>query len=63
MPKFAEIENTIIKNIFIADENFIAQHKPDAIECPEGFGVGDKYENGEFLRVFNIVIEETDVSA
>ena len=57
MPRYAEIENTIIINVIVADELFIAEHKPEAIECPDFVGVGDKYEDGEFSRVVNIVTE------
>ncbi len=57
MHKYAEIENTIITNVIVADESFILEHKPEAIECPDEFGVGDKYENGEFSRT--LVIDET----
>lgn len=51
MPRYAELDGTKIINVFIADEVFIAEHKPHAIECPEDFGTGDKYEDGEFSRV------------
>ena len=57
MPRYAQIENAIIINVIVADEVFIAEHKPDAIGCPDFVGVGDKYENGEFSRVVNIVTE------
>lgn len=60
MPKYAEIKDSIILNVFVADESFVIENKPDAIECPEGFGVGDKYENGEFSRVSIVVVDETE---
>jgi hypothetical protein len=60
MPKYAEIKDSIITNVFLAEADFIAEHKPEAIECPEGFGVGDKYEDGEFLRVLIVVVDETE---
>lgn len=58
MHRYAEIENGIIANVIVADAEFIAEHKPDAIECPDWVGVGDKYEDGEFSRV--VVIVEDD---
>jgi hypothetical protein len=55
--RYAIINNSIINNIIVADESFITEHYPDAIECPENFSVGDKYENGEFSRSVYIVTE------
>lgn len=63
MPRYAEITDTIIINVIIADEDFIAEHKPNAIECPDFVGVGDKYEDGEFSRVVNVVENEQDGEA
>ena len=60
MLKYAEIKNDLIINVIVADELFIAEHKPEAIECPEGFGVGDKYEDGNFVRVINVLEEVTE---
>jgi hypothetical protein len=57
MARYAIIENTLVVNIIVADADFIAQNKPDAIECPQWIGVGDKYENGEFSRSVYIVTE------
>jgi len=42
----------------MADEAFIDQHKPEAIECPDWVGVGDKYEDGEFSRVTFPVVDD-----
>jgi hypothetical protein len=58
MPKYAEIKDSIITNVFLAEAEFVTEHKPEAIECPEGFGVGDKYDKGNFIRVTHAVIEE-----
>jgi len=59
MLKYCEVENTIITNIFVADEVFVNQYKPQAIACPDYIGVGDKYNNGVFERLFATpVIEE-----
>lgn len=55
MARYAEIEDTIITNIFLADAEFVAAHKPEAIECPDFVGVGDEYKNGEFSRLVNLV--------
>jgi len=55
--RYAIIENSIITNIIVADEDFIAQNYSNAIQCPESFSVGDKYENGEFSHAASIVIE------
>lgn len=60
MPRYAELDGTKIINVIVADEDFIAEHKPDAIECPDFVGVGDKYENGQFERVVVIVPDELD---
>lgn len=51
MARYCEVENTIIKNVFVADEAFVNEHKPYAISCPDFVGVGDKYEGGVFERV------------
>ena len=59
MPRYAELDGTRIINVIIADQDFIDQHKPDAIECPDFVGVGDKYENGEFSRVV-IVVDDSE---
>jgi hypothetical protein len=58
LPRYAEIDGTEIVNVIVADEAFIAEHKPDAIECPDFVGVGDKYENGEFSRVTVVVSDD-----
>ena len=59
MPRYAEIDGTKIINVIIADQDFIDEHKPDAIECPDFVGVGDKYENGKFNRVV-IVVDDSE---
>ena len=58
LPRYAEIKDTQIINVIVADEAFINEHKPEAIECPDWVGAGDKYENGEFSRVIQVVTEE-----
>lgn len=51
MFRFAIIENGEIKNIIVADQEFINIHYPDAIIAADFVGVGDRYENGEFIKV------------
>jgi hypothetical protein len=58
MARYAIIENTLVVNIIVADADFIAQNKPDAIECPQWIGVGDKYENENFSRVTHVLVED-----
>lgn len=58
MPRYAEIKDNRIVNVIVADKDFIDAHKPEAIECPEFVGAGDKYEDGEFSRVVSIVIPD-----
>lgn len=62
MAKYAEIKNGIIENVIVADADFIAQYKPEAIECPEWVGVGDEYTNGEFARVVIEQIVEEEIT-
>ncbi len=59
MLRYAEIKENQIINVIVADEEFIAAHKPDAIPCPDWVGVGDKYQDGEFSRVTIPVIDES----
>lgn len=54
--RYAIIENEIIINIIVADKKFIKDNYPNAIEC-EGFGVGDKFIDGEFVSGQTIVDE------
>ena len=58
MPRYAIVEDNTIVNVIVADADFIAAHYPDAIGCDDAVGVGDKYEDGEFIRVVNIVTED-----
>ena len=59
MAKYAIIEEEIILNTFIADEEFVVDNYPDAIICPDQFGAGDRYSDGQFTRVMNLqTIEE-----
>lgn len=62
MPRYAELDGTKIINVIVADEAFIAEHKPDAIQCPDFVGVGDKYENGEFSRMTIVVVDDEPLS-
>lgn len=58
MARYCEVENTIVTNVFVADEAFVNEHKPNAILCPDFVGVGDKYDNGTFERVVVVVSTE-----
>ncbi len=58
MHRYAIIKNDTIENVIVADQEFILSNYPEAIECPDWVGVGDKYEDGEFSRV--VVIVEID---
>jgi hypothetical protein len=58
LPRYAQLDGTTIINVIIADQDFIDEHKPDAIECPEFVGVGDKYENGEFVKIEVMIPDE-----
>lgn len=44
--RYAIIENNVCVNVIIADEWFASSI--GAIELPEGFGIGDSYENGKW---------------
>lgn len=58
LPRYAIVEDNTIVNLIVANEEFIAAHYPDAIKCDDAVGVGDKYEDGEFTRVVNIMTED-----
>lgn len=60
MHRYAIIKNDIIENVIVADQEFISANYPEAIECPDEFGVGDACINGEFSRVLNIVIDDAE---
>lgn len=48
--RFAIVENSIVINVFCADENFVNQFYPNAINVDDSVCVGDSYENGKFFR-------------
>ncbi len=59
--RYAIIENEIIINVITADEEVVALTYPDAIICPDEFGVGDRYSDGQFTRVTtSIPVEEVN---
>lgn len=58
--RYAIIENDLIVNVIVASEDFISANYPNAIESPEHICVGDKYEDGEFIKVVNIVEDEAE---
>lgn len=47
MAKYAVIENNLVINVALADEAFAQSQGWIAI--PDGFGIGDSYENGTFV--------------
>lgn len=49
--RYAEIENSVVVNVFIADEFFVSEHKPNAILAPDFVGVGDAYIENQFHKV------------
>jgi len=58
--RYAIIENNLIVNVIVAEEDFISANYPNAIQSPEHICVGDKYENGEFIKVLNIDEDEAE---
>ena len=61
MARYCEVKDTVITNVFVADEAFVNEYKPEAIPCPDFIGVGDKYDNGIFERVV-IIAEPEEVT-
>ena len=59
MHRYAIVKDNFIVNLIVADEDFIAANYPDAVQCDESVGVGDKYEDGVFTRVVVIADAET----
>lgn len=49
MARYAIVENGTIINVIAADEDFIADNFPNAILCPNQYGVGDSYVNKKFV--------------
>jgi hypothetical protein len=56
--RYAIIKDDIIENVIVADQDFATANYPDAIECPDTFGVGDSYIDGEFKRITIAVNDE-----
>ena len=57
--RYAIIENDVIVNVIVADKKFIKDNNLNAVEC-DGFGVGDKYIDGEFIsNQVRMPIDET----
>lgn len=48
MARYAIINEAIIENIIVADEKFIKNNYPNAVQCPENIGVGDGYDGEKF---------------
>lgn len=49
LAKYAQINDSIIVNIFIADEELVGANYPNAIQCPDFVGVGDSFIDGVFI--------------
>lgn len=56
MPRYAQITDNVVTNVIVADEIFIEQFVPNAIQCPDLIGVGDIYRNGIFEK--KVVIKD-----
>lgn len=48
MPNYAVIENQTVSNTVVAEEDFAQQQGWILLE--EGFGIGDSYINGKFIK-------------
>lgn len=58
MARFAIVENEKVINVIEADLDFVDANYPDALECPDFIGCGDKYIDGKFEKV--IIVEVID---
>jgi len=59
LDRYAIIKDELIANTIVASADFIADNFPDAIICPDEFGVGDKYVDGAFVKVIVLLNDET----
>lgn len=58
MLKYAKVVDGIVENIFVADIEFVEANCREAIPADDFVGVGDKYEDGKFIKVSIPVIDE-----
>lgn len=59
--KFAIVVNDLVKNIIVADQDFVDAHYPNAINVDEiRCGIGWLYDGQTFAPVVEDVIEEDD---
>jgi len=48
MGNYILLENNTIKNVIVVDDDIA--NNDNLIPVEEGFGIGDKYENGQFIK-------------
>lgn len=58
MAKYAIIKNELVINVIEADEKFVIEHYPDAVEAPNEIGVGDKYIDEKFISNQSVIENE-----
>lgn len=57
---FAHIINGEVSNVIVADDAFVENHPLDWVECPEQYGIGDKYDaNTKTFTKRVLVVPET----
>ena len=59
--RYAVIKDGICTNIVVSDPQFA--EIMGWVLLPEGFNIGDGYENGAFFRVFPVVSNENAISS
>lgn len=61
---FADIENGLVKNTFIADQEFVNDHYPNAVEITDMNprpSFGWIYEDGKFIEPVKLENDEPEV--
>ena len=59
--RYAEIKDGICVNIMLSSVEFAL--KKGWVELPDGFGIGDRYENGVFSRGEDSQVSEDDIES
>ena len=54
--RYAIIENKKVVNVIVADQDFIDENCPDAIECDDGVNIGHIYEKNKFVAPEPIIL-------